>query len=261
MTTQTLQQKSSNAQPVRAAEALPQTGAMGPRHAYAWLIGALFLAGFLTYGVGFGLITSVISVPGFLATIAAHQNTVVLGAFLMLLNTVMDVGKGVLFYPILENHGKRTGLVYLAALIVQVVFMDIGVLCLLMLVPLGQYAVEAGGVSAAWATGLGSLLIDGNTMAYHIGQATLCFGGIFLSALLYRSRLLPRFLAGWGLIGYVLHLAGAIAEIFGVPVSYLLLIPGGLFEVGLAFWLIFKGFQHVAGGQRRSEAATALATA
>jgi hypothetical protein len=227
----------------------------------ARLIGALFLAGFLSYGVGFGLVTSVIGAPDFLSTLAAHQTTLVFGAFLMLLNTVVDIGKGVLFFPILEQHGKRTALAYLTALAVQVVFLNLGVLSLLMLVPLGQYAADAAGAGAAWATGLAYLLTQANTMAYHIGQATLCFGGIFLSALLYRSRLLPRFLAGWGLVGYVLHLAGAIAEIFGVPVSYLLLIPGGLFEVGLAFWLIFKGFQHVAGGQRRSEAATALATA
>ena len=46
------------------------------------LIGALFLAGFLVYGVGFGLVTSVIGAPDFLATISATQATLVLGAFL-----------------------------------------------------------------------------------------------------------------------------------------------------------------------------------
>ena len=44
----------------------------------------------------------------------------------MLLNSVLDLGKGVLFFPILENHGKRTALTYLAALIVQVVFWTSG---------------------------------------------------------------------------------------------------------------------------------------
>jgi hypothetical protein len=109
------------------------------------LIGALFLAGFIVYGVGFSLVTSVIGKPDFLSTIAAHQTTLILGAFLMLLNTVVDVGKGVLFFPILENHGRRTALAYLSALIVQVVLLDIGVLCLLMIVPLGQYGWRRGG--------------------------------------------------------------------------------------------------------------------
>ena len=36
---------------------------MGSRMLYSRLIGALFLAGFLVYGVGFGLVTSVIGTP------------------------------------------------------------------------------------------------------------------------------------------------------------------------------------------------------
>lgn len=219
---------------------------MAPRKTYARLIGALFLVGFLTYGIGLTLVNSVITVPDFVSTMPAVQTTLILGAFLMLLNTVVDVGKGVLFFPILENHGKRTALVYLAAIVVQVVFLDIGVLFLLMLVPLAQIAADAGASSAAWAPGLGSLLSESNTIAYNVGQATLCFGGVFLSLLLFRTRLIPRSLAALGVIGYVVHAAGSVSEIFGLPLSLFLLIPGALFEVGIAFWLIFKGFQPAA---------------
>jgi hypothetical protein len=243
---------SANAQTTAHVTAVPNDQsllsrmAMGSRMMSSRLIGALFLAGFLVYGVGFGLVTSVIGAPDFLSTLPAVQTTLVLGAFLMLLNTVVDVGKGVLFFPILEKHGKRTALAYLAALIVQVVLLDIGVLFLLMLVPLGQYAVDAAGANVAWATALGSLLTQSNTMAYHIGQATLAFGGALMCSLLFRVRLLPRPLALWGVIGYVIHLAGAIAEIFGIPISLVLLIPGGLFELALGFWLLIKGFQPAA---------------
>ena len=220
----------------------------------ARLIGALFLAGFIFYGVGFSLVNSVISAPDFLSTISARQTTLVIGAFLMLLNTGVDIGKGVLFFPILEKHGKRTALAYLSALTVQVVLLDIGVLFLLMLVPLGQYAVDVAGASASLATILASLLTEANTMAYHIGQATLSGGGIFLCVLLYRAGLLPRFLSAWGVIGYVIHLAGSVAEIFGIPISLVLLIPGGLFEVARGLWLLIKGFQPAAfvlGGEER----------
>src|SRR3984893_17439980 len=115
-----------------------QENAPGLRMTYSRLIGALFLVGFLVYGVGAALVTSVTSGPDFLSTISAHQTTLVIGAFLMLLNTVLDVGKGVLFFPILETHGKRSALAYLGFIIVQVVFLDIGVLALLLIVPLGQ---------------------------------------------------------------------------------------------------------------------------
>jgi hypothetical protein len=259
MTTQTLKQNASSTAPLTAGSRSRE--GTGSRRAYSAVIGALFLVGFLVYGVGFVMVTSVTGAPDFLAAMAAHQSTLVLGAFLMLLNTVVDIGKGVLFYPILERHGKRTALAYLAAISVQVVFLDIGVLCLLMLIPLGQYAVDAAGASVAWATALGSLLTQGNTLAYHIGQATLSGGGVFMCLLLYRARLLPRILSGWGVLGYAIHLGGSIAEIFGIHLSDLFLIPGGLFEVALPIWLFVKGFQPVAYGERRDEPAAVLATA
>src|SRR5256712_10749511 len=136
-----------------------QNNSPGSRMTYSRVIGALFRVGFLFYGVGAALVTSVTGAPDFLSTISAHQTTLVIGAFLMLLNTVVDVGKGVLFFPILENHGKRSALAYLAFIIVQVVMLDFGVLALLLIVPLGQQAIDAGQASAAWAQSVGSLLI------------------------------------------------------------------------------------------------------
>src|ERR1700716_1060200 len=185
------------------ADRAVQDNSPGSRMTYSRLIGALFLLGFLFYGVGAALVTSVTGAPGFVSTISAHQTTLVIGAFLMLLNTVVDVGKGVLFFPILENHGKRSALAYLAFIIVQVVMLDVGVLALLLIVPLGQQAIAAEQASAPWAQGLGSLLTQWNTMAYSIGEATLGVGGLFLCSLLFRTHLIPRFLAVGGFIGYV----------------------------------------------------------
>jgi hypothetical protein len=211
----------------------------GPGKRFSRLFGALFLAGFLVYGIGFGLVSSVTTAPDFLSTLSAHSTTLVVGAFLMLLNTVVDIGKGVLFFPIAERRGKRTALVYLAAITVQVVLLDLGVLVLLMLVPLTAFAA---GASSDWASGLGSLLTQANTLAYELGQGTLGFGALFMTWFLFRARLVPRTLAAWGVIGYTIHIAGAIAEIFGLHVGLVLSLPGGFFELALGFWLVAKGF-------------------
>src|SRR5437868_9225272 len=73
--------------------------APGSRMTYSRVIGALFLAGLLFYGVGAALVTSVTGAPDFLSTISAHQTTLFIVAFLMLLNTTLvEVGKGVLFF-------------------------------------------------------------------------------------------------------------------------------------------------------------------
>ena len=222
---------------------------MGSRQVSSRLIGALFLLGFVFYGVGNGLVTSVTGAPDFVSTIPAHQTTLVLGAFLMLLNSVVDVGKGVLFFPILDAYSRRTALAYLATMIVEVVLLDVGVLALLMLVPLAQLAGDAGQASVGGTQALGSLAVQSNTMAYQIAELALGIGGVVLCSLLFRTRLIPRFLAGWGVIGYAMLMAGAIAEIFGIHIGLMLSIPGGLFEVALGFWLLLKGFQRGAYGQ------------
>lgn len=249
MTIQTLAQNSSKAEPTGTGQSLKRTGALGSRRMYSRLIGALFLLGFLSYGVGFGLVTSVVGVPDFLSTVSAHQTTLIFGAFLMLLNSVVDVAKGVLFFPILEKHSKRTALAYLATMIVEVVLLAVGVLSLLMIVPLAQQGLDAGQAGAGWVKGLGSLMVQSNAMAYQVGEMSLAIGCVFLCLLLFRTRLIPRFLAISGVIGYLFLMAGTIAEIFGIHIGLMLTIPGMFFELVLPFWLFFKGFQPEAYGQ------------
>jgi hypothetical protein len=209
----------------------------GSRMMYSRIIGALFLLGFLFYGVGSGLATSLVGGSNFLSTIAASQTLLVIGAFLMFLNTGVDVAKGVLFFPILERHSKRTALAYLATMIVEVVLLAVGVLALLLIVPLARHAGEAG------AQTLGSILVQTNAGAYQMGEMSLGVGAIFLCLLLFRTQLIPRWLAISGLIGYPILVAGTIAEIFGMHIGLYLTIPGFFFELVLPFFLIFKGFQ------------------
>jgi hypothetical protein len=182
----------------------------------------------------------------------------------MLLNSVVVVGLGVLFVPILEKHGKRTALAYLASRIAQAVLLAIGVLCLLMVVPLGQYAVDTGAASAPWAKAVPLLLTRANSMAYQIAMMSLGLGSVLLWSLGFRTGLIPRLLSVWGVIGYAIFLAGAVAEIVGIHIGLMLSIPGGLFELVLGFWLLFKGFQPEAYGGRAEVVTTpvrpALAT-
>jgi hypothetical protein len=240
--------RSSSTEAVGAGEALKRSVLTGHRMTVSRVIGALFLCGFLLYGVGSVLVTSVTGGSTFLSMISAHKTILILGAFLILLNTPVDVAKAVLFFPILEQHGKRTALGYLATMIVEVVFLGLGALALLMIIPLSQHAGES------WTQGIGSLAVQSNAMAYQIGEAALGFGALFLCALLLRSRLIPGWLAIAGVIGYVCLLAGSIVEILGIHIGLIaglppLTIPGFFFELVLPFWLIIKGFQPEAYGQ------------
>jgi hypothetical protein len=207
------------------------------RMTYSRVIGALFLLGFLSYGIGSGIATSLVGGSNFLSTIGASQTLLITGAFLIFLNTGVDVGKGVLFFPILEKHSQRTALAYLSTMIVEVVLLAVGALALLLIVPLAKHAGEPG------AQTLGSILVQTNFTAYQMGEMVLGVGATLLCVLLYRTQLIPRWLAISGLIGYPILVAGTIAEIFGIHIGLYLTLPGFFFEVVMPFWLIFKGFK------------------
>jgi hypothetical protein len=201
------------------------------------ILGALFLAGFLVYGSGSSIVASLVGGSDILGTIAPLQSLLALGAFLMILNTAVDLAKAVLFFPILERHSKRTALAYFAALVAQVVFLTSGAIAILMLVPLSEHAGEPG------ATTLATILVELNNMAYQVGQMTLGVGAIFLCVLLFKTQLVPKWLAVAGLIGYASHVGGTIAELFGIQIGLYLTMPGFFFELALPLWLLIKGFQ------------------
>jgi Domain of unknown function (DUF4386) len=220
------------------------------------LIGGLYLSGFLVYGIGSALATSATGAPHFLASIAVHPTVLLIGAILMLLNTFVDLGKGILFLPILGRHSRRTALGYLATMVVEVTLLDVGAIALLAIVPLsGRH-----GLDAATAVGRGAALVHTNVVFYQLGEMTLAVGCVALCALLLRTHLIPRFLSISGLIGYPILMTGAIAELLGIHIGLLLTIPGMFFELVLPFWLFTKGFQPAAyagRADRRTDATVA----
>jgi uncharacterized membrane protein len=65
------------------------------------------------------------------------------------------------------------------------------------------------------------------------------------------SRLVPRWLSGWGLVAIVLSMVAAVyagfTQDFGfTTVNNVLSVPIGLQEMVLAVWLIVKGFNRSA---------------
>ena len=69
-----------------------QSNSPGSRMTYSRLIGALFLVGFLFYGVGAALVTSVTGAPDFLSTISGHQTTLLIGLMLSIPGIFFEVG-------------------------------------------------------------------------------------------------------------------------------------------------------------------------
>ena len=202
----------------------------------ARIVGVLFLAGYLAYGVG-----SVIA-KGIVDSGDRSDSTAlfVAGIALMLLNSAFVIAIGVLMFPILRPHNKAIAAGYLGTRVFEGVVLAIGVVSLIVLT--GSDAIEA------------------NAAFYSVAEAGLGIGSLFFCALLFRTGLVPRFLAVWGFIGYACFAGGNLLELFGVAGAGVIgAIPGGLFELTFAIWLIARGFASTATVPSRARTAVAPA--
>lgn len=212
----------------------------------AIVVGAMYIAGFVVGMGGNGMIQSILGAPDYLATVSAQSMMLAIGAILWLAAVVGDAAHGVLMFPILKEHSERIAIGYLAFRIIDAVFIAIMVLFLLLQIPLGRAFLQATAPNGEYLQALSNLTIQANLYAYAIGMAALGVSGLMLNYLFYRTRLLPRWLALWGLVGYAIIFVGMGSEIMGSGLGLASSIPGGLWEMFVGGWLIVKGF-NVAG--------------
>ena len=208
----------------------------------ARVVGIVYLAGFVVGIVGNIMIKSVLDAPNHLATISASAMTVAFGAILWLLAVVGDAGHGVLMFPVLKQHSERMAIGYLAARIVDAIFIAVMVLFMLIQIPLGSEFLKAAAGDASFLQALSAVSAQASQYAYQIGMSALGVSGLMLCYTLYRAKLVPAWLAIWGLVGYATILVGMVSAVMGSGLGDLSSIPGGLWEVFMGVWLIAKGF-------------------
>ena len=112
--------------------------------------------------------------------------------------------------------------------------------------PLSQEFVQAGAPDASYFQTAGTVLLVVRSWTELLGP-TIFFSltALILNQILYQSKLVPRWLSGWGFIGAILALAGGLLEPFGfidTNQRLLLAAPLALQEMVFAVWLIVKGF-------------------
>ncbi len=211
----------------------------------ARIVGALFLIAIVASILGGTIIDSVTSAPDYLNSVSNSRTQVILGVFLELINGLAVIGIAVLLFPILKLQDEGLALGYVALRIVEAVIAFAAVISPLALIALGQEFAKAGAGDASQFQTISTSFLA--VRALLVGQMLaifFCLAALLLFYLLYRSKLVPRFISVWGLIGVALVLAWNLLELFGISISFgmILALPMILNEIFLALWLIVKGF-------------------
>lgn len=185
----------------------------------------------------------------YLAGVSAQMNQALGGVLLWIIAAFASAGIAIAMYPVLkeQNAGLALGSVIFRAL--EAAFYMFGLVCLLSLLTLGQQFGTAGAADRVVLQAIGNSLVSVREYAGLLAVFAFCVGAFMYYTLLFRSRLIPRWLAGFGIVAIILMLTACVLATFsGNRITSYIPLAAAIFvqEIVLGIWLIVKGFNPAA---------------
>src|SRR3954469_16144557 len=193
--------------------------------------------------VPFMMLHTLVSPPGFLASAAAIPNQVRAAVFLLFFGSALAIGIAAAAWSVFRQYSAAMALCLLALAIASFTLQAVDNAHLLSMLALSQQYLEAGPAKTELFQSL-ALVVGAARKWSHYSFLLMIGSWIFLLySLLYRFRLVPRWLAAVGLLGAVGQIAGVtLRGPWGLPPETRLAIPLAPAYVALAVWLIVRGF-------------------
>ena len=163
-----------------------------------------------------------------------------------LLECLVIVVLGVLFYIVFYEQYKIISLVALGCFLAEAITLAVGTIGAYALIPLSLEYVAAGAPVSSYYQTLGNFLYYGfDKLGYNIHMLFFGLGGILWYYLFYISRYIPRWLSGWGLASICLVSIPILLTLYDrdfLPAAGILFLTYLPYELVLGVWLIVKGF-------------------
>lgn len=216
---------------------------MNHRKAIGRRIGILIFAHILTGTViNFVLLPSAFAPPGFLVNAAAHAMQVSLAVFLGLAAGAVTTAVAVTALPLFRQYSEALALWVLALGIVGLSLAVVEYSAVMSMLSFSQAYANAGAADAATFEAMRIVVASSRNWAHY--THLLIAGSMYLVFyyVLYRFALIPRALAGFGVLAVALQMTAVSMPIIGIKVIMLMVVPLGLAHLALALWLTIKGF-------------------
>jgi hypothetical protein len=215
-------------------------------------VGVLYIIGTVAGILSVVFSTPILNGPDFLSKVSANENQFIIAALFVLLMGLALALVPVVLFPILKKQNETIALGYIVfrGALETVTYIAM-VITWLFLITISQEYIAAGAPDGSYFQPLGALLQKGNDSISTILVIVFCLGALMLYYLLYRSKLIPRWITVFGFIAITLHLVTGFLIIFQLmsPFSTINMIvnfPIFLQEMVMAVWLIAKGFNPAA---------------
>ncbi|MBX3530109.1 MAG: DUF4386 domain-containing protein [Rhizobiaceae bacterium] len=172
------------------------------------------------------------------------------GALLELLLIMANIVTALALYPVLKRRFPVLSLGFVAARLMESTFIAVGIVALM---ALNTLRIQAGDSDPDALVAVGKSLVAVHDWTFRMGPGMVVGvgNGLILGAMMWKSRLVPRFLSVFGLIGGPALLVAGTAVLFGIIEAgsgwqVLATAPEFLWELSLGVWLLARGFNAAA---------------
>ena len=217
----------------------------------AVIVGVLFILAIVALFIGEALYKPILDSPDYLDNAYPSRIAVIIGILIEYIGVPAVVLIPVLLFPILKRHNQVLALGYVSFRLFEAVLLTVAQITKLLLINLSQDYLNRGGADASYFRNVGrsikSVLFWNNSSGL-IYLVVFVIGALMLYSVLYKSKLIPRWLSIWGLIGAVAILTASVMATFDLflGLALLLMMVLAVQEQAMAIWLIAKGFNPVA---------------
>jgi uncharacterized protein DUF4386 len=190
----------------------------------------------------------------YLVDVSANGNQILVGALLAFVAAISSASIAISLYPTLKKYNGVLALGAVGLRLIEGVLYVVGIVSIVALLALSQDFVKAGAPSSPYFQTQGVVLLAEYHWVNYVGAVlAFCLGALMYYIIFYQTKLVPRWLSGWGLAGVALLAVAALLVMFGViaPLSasqLVLVLPIAVQEMALAVWLIIRGFNPSAIG-------------
>ncbi|MFI5286962.1 MAG: DUF4386 domain-containing protein [Candidatus Dormibacteria bacterium] len=213
----------------------------------ARVVGVLLITATVTVLLSEAVLAPLLKSPLALNTINASATQLAMGALLQVLAAAACAGIAIGLYPVLEKHNRALALGAVAFRTIEAAMYVVGVVGLLALLTLSQEYVTAAPARASVLQTIAALTPAARNWTSLMAVLAFGLGASLYYCVFYQSRLIPRWLSVWGLVGAALAIVASVLVLFGVigylsTVQVVVSLPIAVQEMVLAVWLIARGF-------------------
>ena len=225
---------------------------MSPMRKAALIAGLAYIASFVfSIPVKFGLWTDVLNNSNFILG-DGNASGVPMGALFEILTGLSGVVSAVALYTVAKRYSHRAALGFVTTRVMEAGVIFMGVLSIMSVYTLRQDLAGTPGADTGALLTTGHALVAMHDWSFLIGPGLMAvLNALCIGSVMYRSRLLPRWIPTLGLIGVPLLLASNIAVLFGAwtqlsSPAALLTLPIGIWELSFGVYMTVWGFKRTA---------------